>query len=429
MDTILLNAMFAGTYGEKHIDGEIINFYLDDDGVQNYFVSEYGTLPNELKNDCIKAILMVSKIDAATFEIIGKYVPGDAKCFAYKKKSKADQEEEERIAESILYADVPLAAVCPIYTSTNKSFARVSFRGGKVFFLKNNHRIILSGKKEEIENYFDCTVIQLDEYASNKWGCTNYRIFSGDGNRCYKNKEHKEDVANTYDILSAIVDDPALWIENTARVTLNMDSLDKIRNIDFLGLNHIMDGSHIELLSSNWLAHYIEMAPESFCDFFGIADMGELVSVAREKHNIDILVEFANDVVVIENKIKADIGMNSSGYSCQLEKYYIKVEEEYARKKRTYIVLCPDYEKRKIKKQIDSIKQRSGERIQEALDAYDVRTYSELKECCLKHSPLSYAKYYTDLLDFLDDHSNVSEHYKKRKLSEKRFLHTIALKL
>jgi hypothetical protein len=71
----------------------------------------------------------------------------------------------------------------------------------------------------------------------------------------------------------------------------------------------------------------------------------------------------------------------------------------------------------------------SNAQTKQALKAYEVKTYSELKKECLKYSPLSYAKYYTDLLDFIDDHSNVCEHYKKRKLSEKRFLHNIAIKL
>ena len=431
MDTILLNAMFVGTYGEKNIDGEVINFYLDDNGVQNYFVPEYGTLPAEIKDDNIKAILMVSKIDGNTFEIMGKYVPNGARCLAYEVQSNSDEEAKMLEKEDIKYGGVSLLDICPVAASSNKQFARVSYRGGKVFLLNTNTRIILSGKRNEIKNYFDCTVIQLDEYTSNKWGSKNYRIFSGDGNKCYKNKDHQSDDANTYDILCKIVDDQSIWTENNAKVTLDIDSLDKIRNIDFLGLNHIIDGSHVELLSSNWLAHYIEMAPENFFGFFGISSPKEMISVKREERNIDILVEFSNYVVVIENKIKSNIVENSSGYSCQLEKYYDIVEknENYSQKDKKYIILCPDYEKRKIANQINNIIQISNIQTKRALEAYEIKTYSELKKECLKYSPLSYAKYYTDLLDFIDDHSNVCEHYKKRKLSEKRFLHNIAIKL
>lgn len=437
MDTILLNAMFVGTYGEKNIDGEIINFYLDDDDVQNYFVSEYGTLPEELKNDTIKAILMISKIDGSTFEIIGKYVPGDAQCFAFKEDTKKSQEEEITVSQNIKYSKVPLADICPIDASISKQFVRVSFRGGKVFFINPKNRMILSGKKAETENYFDCKVIQVDEYASNNWGSRNYRVFSGDGSRCYKNAGHEPDSANTYNVLSEIVDDRTIWTEGNTRVTLDIDTLDKIRNVDYLGLNHIIKGAHVELLSSNWLAHYIEMVPDNFVEFFGLSNPGEFISVKREAHNIDILVEFENAVVVIENKIKANIVEKSKDEKCQLEKYYDLVENnkiektiDCSQKDKKYILLCPDYQERKIKKQIDTIIQRSEDAITEqALNAYAIKKYSELNDCCLKHSPLSHAKYYTDLLDFIDDHSNVSEHYQKKKLSEKRFLHTIALKL
>ena len=99
MDTILLNAMFVGSYGEKNIDGEIINFYLDDNGIQNYFIPEYGTLPVEIQNDTFKAILMISKIDGNTFEIIGKYVPSDSRCLAYEVQS--DSIEEAKLLKKI----------------------------------------------------------------------------------------------------------------------------------------------------------------------------------------------------------------------------------------------------------------------------------------------------------------------------------------
>jgi len=44
-------------------------------------------------------------------------------------------------------------------------------------------------------------------------------------------------------------------------------------------------------------------------------------------------------------------------------------------------------------------------------------------------SKFSYARYYIDLIDFIDDHSTLCEHDKKKKLSEKRFSHNIAIKL
>lgn len=432
MDTILLNAMFVGTYGEKNIDGEVINFYLDDNGVQNYFVPEHGNLPTEIKHDNIKAILMISKIDGNTFEVIGKYVPTGARCLAYLVQSNADKEAKMLEKEDIKFGGVSLLDICPIATPTNRQFTRVSFRGGKVFFLNTNTRIILSGKSNEIKDTFDnCRIVQLDEYINNKWGSKNYRIFSKDNNRYYKNKNRQKDSAKTYKFLNEIVDDLSIWTENNSKVVLDIASLDKIRNIDYLGLNHIINGSHVELLSSNWLAHYIELAPDNFVDFFGIPKSEKIISVKREKSNMDILVELSNYVVIIENKIKADIVKNSSGFSCQLEKYYNIVEssEDYTQKAKKYIILCPDYEKRKIVSQIESIIQVSNKQTKQALEAYEIKTYSELKSYCLKYSTLSHAKYYADLLDFIDDHSNVCEHYKKRKLSEKRFLHSISINL
>ena len=364
---------------------------------------------------------MVSKIGGNIFEIMGKYVPSDAECLAFNPKSHSNN-----VAQNIKYGNVSLLDICP---------SRISFRGGKVYLSKG--KIILAGNSEESKEYFDdCKIYQLNEYSDNKWKSTNYRIFSKDANVCYKNKDHIEDDKKTYDTLNDIINDTSLWVESNTKVTFDIATLDKIRNTDFLGLNHIIGGSHVELLSSNWLAHYMNLVPNNFIDFFGISNPGEFISIKREKCNIDILVEFSNCVVVIENKIKADIVKNSSGYSCQLEKYYDKVENnkigekiDYSQKQKKYIILCPDYEKRKIINQIDDIVKTSTAQSKKALQAYEIKTYSELKKCCMKHSSLSYAKYYTDLLDFIDNHSNICEHYKKRKLSEKRFLHNIAINL
>lgn len=406
MDTIMLNAMFVGTYGEKNIDGEIINFYLDDDRTQYYFVPAHGVLPHEIKKDTIKAILMVSKIDGYTFEIIGKYVPDGSAA-------------EIPSTDDIRYGTVPLSKVSPA--------SKVTFRGGKVYLVNSKTRILLSGKSEEMTGSGDnCRIIQLDEYSDKKWGSTNYRIFSKQENQYYKNKEHQIDPAETYRILNEVIEDSSIWTENNAKVALDITSLDKLVNMDYLGINHIIGGSHVELLSSNWLAHYIALDPANFLKFCGIDQSEELLSVEREEHSIDILIETTNHVVVIENKIKSDIVEYNSGFCCQLEKYYDYVENEYKKKKeKIYIILCPDYKKRRIENQINRLI-RENPHAEQALNHYEIKTYSELKQCCLKYSSLSHAKYYSDLLDFLDDHSNICEHYQKRKLSEKRFLHSIA---
>lgn len=430
MKTILLNAMFAGTFGEKNIDGEIINFYLDDNGIQNYFVSEYGCLPDSIISDDMVAILMISKIDGHTFEVVGKYVPeSNVSYIGHDIKGDLQKSNDFISQNNITYGGV---ALNDIYASNNfaaKNFSLISYRGGTVYFLPPHKRIILSGLLESSVRDFsnDNTYIyELKEYTSAKWGSRNYRIFSKENNVCYKNYTHSTDSYNTYDILEEIVN-ADMWIPGNAKYTVDISKLDKIRNIDYLGINQIIEGSHVELLSSNWLAHYINMCPENFIDFFGLSNTGRLISVEREKKNIDILVEFENIVVALENKIKTSIVENSSGYSCQLEKYYNYMESNYVKEKK-YIVLCPDYKKRELENQIEAIKTENPLSTT-ALNSYEVKTYSQLKNSCLKYTNLSYARYYIDFIDFIDDHSNLCEHDEKKKLSEKRFSHNIALKL
>lgn len=432
MKTILLNAMFAGTYGEKNIDGEIINFYLDDNGIQNYFIPQYGYLPDAVISDDMVAVLMISKIDGNTFEVVGKYVPqGNDSYVAQGIKNDIQVSNNFISQNNIKYGGVLLNDIYSTNVSVAKNFSLISYRGGTVYFLPPHKRIILAGTRESAVRDFsnentELYVYELKEYSTSKWGSTNYRIFSKDDDGCYKNAAHNIDSYNTYDILETIVNDH-MWIVGNSKYTVDISMLDKIRNIDYLGINHIMEGSHVELLSSNWLAHYINMSPENFIDFFEISNPGRLLSVKREEQNIDILVEFENIVVVVENKIKSSIVEKSGGFSCQLEKYYNYIESNYAKDKK-YIVLCPDYKKREIENQIESIK-IAYPLSSIALDSYKIKTYSELKSNCLKHTTLSYARYYVDLLDFIDDHSTPCEHDQKKKLSEKRFSHNIAIKL
>ena len=430
MKTILLNAMFAGTFGEKNIDGEIINFYLDDNGTQNYFIPEYGYLPDSVISNNMVAILMISKIDGYTFEVIGKYVPGANGSYVAHSIKHDIQISNDFISQNhITYGGIPLNDIYATNTSVAKNFSLISYRGGTVYFLPPQKRIILTGSYESAMRDFsndNTDIYELKEYSLAKWGSKNYRVFSKDNNGCYKNSTHCTDLNNTYDILEEIVNND-IWITGNSKYTVDISMLDKIRNVDYLGINHIMEGSHVELLSSNWLAHYINMSPENFIEFFGLSNPGRLVSVKREKENIDILVEFENIIIVVENKIKSSIVENSSGFSCQLEKYYNYIESNFTKAKK-YIVLCPDYKKRQIENQIAVIKSNNP-LSSVALDSYIIKTYSELKSNCLKHTNLSYARYYIDLIDFIDDHSTLCEHDKKKKLSEKRFSHNIAIKL
>ena len=427
MKTILLNAMFVGRYGEKNIDGEIINFYLDDNGIQNYFIPEHGDLPTEILKDEIEAILMVYKIDGHTFEIIGKYVPKQAKYVArgVERSETIDEKDDE-----ISYGKVLLKKIHNDNSPVNKNFSYVSFRGGEVYFLKPSKRIVLSGKDTSKSDFQDCDVHILKTYENEIWGSKNFRIFSMEDETCFKNKDHLFDANETYKVLKKIIDEDC-WYKNTTKVIPEIATIDQMRNIDYLGLNHIIKGSHIELLSSNWLAHYISMSPENFMDFFSLNNHGRLLDVVRESEsNIDILIKFERAIVVLENKIKAEIGMNQKGFSCQLEKYYnyIAEKKEYANLEKKYIILCPNYHKIKIKKQIDKIIAEYPSSAK-AMRSFDIKTYSQLKENILKHTNISYAKYYTDLLDFIDDHSHVCEHYQLEKLSKKRFVHRISINI
>ena len=212
MKTILLNAMFAGTYGEKNIDGEIINFYLDDNGIQNYFIPQYGYLPDSVISDEMVAILMVSKIDGQTFEVVGKYVPQGNDSYVAQEIKNDIQVSNNFISQNdIKYGGVLLNDICASNDSVAKNFSLISYRGGTIYFLPPHKRIILTGQRESAMRDFtnentELYVYELKEYSTSKWGSTNYRIFSKDNDGCYKNAAHDIDSNHTYDILAEIED-------------------------------------------------------------------------------------------------------------------------------------------------------------------------------------------------------------------------------
>ena len=101
----------------------------------------------------------------------------------------------------------------------------------------------------------------------------------------------------------------------------------EIRHSNFLAW--ILDPYETHNLGSSFCKKLIQ---ELFPEFSGeIND----ISIIRERHNIDILIECSNDILVIENKIK------SKDHFKQLQKYREKIEDikDYRQKKKHYSYL------------------------------------------------------------------------------------------
>ena len=101
----------------------------------------------------------------------------------------------------------------------------------------------------------------------------------------------------------------------------------EIRHSNFLAW--ILDPYETHNLGSPFCKKLIQ---ELFPEFSGeIND----ISIIRERHNIDILIECSNDILVIENKIK------SKDHFKQLQKYREKIEDikDYRQKKKHYSYL------------------------------------------------------------------------------------------
>ena len=146
----------------------------------------------------------------------------------------------------------------------------------------------------------------------------------------------------------------------------------------------------LELSMSNLIAYFI-MRDKRFCtvivnDFLDIQNCKqETFIIRREEHNIDILLEGENTVIVIENKIHSGINgkTKSSNDNCvetQLSKYYDYVQKKYSSKERHFYILAPGFN---IINKVEINKYKNGTKykIKSYRDLYDkIKTYNYMPD-------------------------------------------------
>ncbi|MBQ7265395.1 MAG: PD-(D/E)XK nuclease family protein [Firmicutes bacterium] len=320
---ILINQLFAGKYLDEgeNIGHEIINFFKDDDGKNNLYITPLGTI----KNHDLEYIIFVQAVfGRKTAEVIGV--------------AKNIFSVEDTNSKNTKYAGVTLDKIFKYNSFRNEkdiSEQSVTFRA-KNFLLPKNRIFVTIDKNFNTE---EGKVIYFDSER---------KVILNQSLRTYY-FEKKDKVAYTQ--LKAFIENSDYWKEENTTETLSPEEHTYNLSPSFL---EVIKKEDDENILSNLLEYYFEYSHKSFRKFaaepniLNIPDMSSsFVSYREIKYRIDLWIESENDIIVIENKIKSGInGKSNDNYSySQLKKYYVLTEKEAKEKhkKTHYYIFAPNY--------------------------------------------------------------------------------------
>ena len=340
---LLINQLFAGGYLDEgeNIGHEVINFFKDDNGNHNLFITKSG----KVSGHKIENILFVRHIDAKiTFEVIGMA------------KGISTIKSEE--IKNITYSGFKLEQIFRSNTYHGEKdtvTTPVTFRTRNFFVPLNRIFITLD------DNFrFDgSTIIHLESDEKVLVPQSMRRYFSDN------TKEYQQ-------LLNKLINDTSLWNENNVIDALILDGMVHNQPPSFL---EVIKKNHDENIFSNLISYFFEYSHSSFQKFaaesnlLNIKNMSADFELIREKtvskvtendsdkplkeskERIDIWIESDKDIIVIENKIKSGINgivsKDQGKQSSQLNSYY-KYAEYIAKKsgkEAHFYIFAPNYAK------------------------------------------------------------------------------------
>ena len=374
---IVLNRMYVGDYLASNLGHEIINLYQADNGGNYIYLNSSG--------DFVKAhqgrvgyMLFVKYYGIGEVEVIGMATGlNDVYCADWQFTGKYNGVNKEIFAKQqqfvkeeggVSYGGV---SIFDIFGEAGQQSVFITYKADKVYVPKRGKRMFIRFHMADASRYpahdEGDVVVALTGYQQAKASLKQYIYPEGTyaGDLAKQNVEAKrEDYSR---IFNTLVNDPTLWQESNNRVDAEeLESVNE-RKVSLFDICRIQND---ENKFSNALAYFMQQYPALWQGFFaryGVS-LGEGFTVAREemskiedsKYNhkkypsggrIDLMVRTANELVVIENKIKSDI--NSIEEDCegkQLRRYYNyamwlsgnKGSDDY-RKKPHFFILTPKY--------------------------------------------------------------------------------------
>ena len=369
--------MYVGDYLASNLGHEIINLYQADNGGNYIYLNSSG--------DFVKAhqgrvgyMLFVKYYSIGEVEVIGMATGlNDVYCAdqqftgKYKGVNKeifAKQQQFVNKEGGVSYGGV---SIFDIFGEAGQQSVFITYKADKVYVPKRGKRMFIRFYVTDATKYpeHDDTdiVVSLAGYQQAKASLKQYIYPEGTyaGDLAKRNVDVKrEDYSK---IFNTLVNDPALWQESNNKV--DEEELNQI-NERKVSLFDICQIQNDENKFSNALAYFMQQYPDLWHGFFaryGVL-LGEEFTVVREesskieesKYNhkkfpsggrIDLIIRTANELVILENKIKSDI--NSIDEDCegkQLRRYYNyamwlsqnKDGDDYGKQPR-FFILTPKY--------------------------------------------------------------------------------------
>lgn len=341
--------MYVGDYLVSNLGHEIINLYQADNGGNYIYLNSSGDFVKVHQNR-VGYMLFVKYYGIGEVEVIGMATGlNDVYCAdqqftgKYKGVNKeifAKQQQFVNKEGGVSYGGI---SIFDIFGEAGQQSVFITYKADKVYVPKRGKRMFIrfhvaDAAKCPTHDYTDI-VVRLTGYQQAKASLKQYIYPEGTytGDLAKQNIEEKcEDYCR---IFNTLVCDASLWQECNNRV--DAEELDCV-NERKVSLFDICCIQNDENKFSNALAYFMQQYPTLWSGFFaqyGVS-LGEGFTVAREelskiedgKYNhkkfpsggrIDLMVRTANELVVVENKIKSDI--NSIEEDCvgkQLRRYY-----------------------------------------------------------------------------------------------------------
>lgn len=385
---IVINRMYVGGYLESNLGHEIINLFQADNGHHYLYLNSSGSFAGKHRD--VDSMLMVRYVGNDSFEVIGlarglETIPGADKPSLRDIKQLNEEiscEQQKYILSQseggINYGGV---SILDIFNDAEQQSVFITFRANEVYVPKGDMRIFLKYQKNA-KNKFGPkeTIIAVKQHNLPKTSLKSY---------IYQNIAHERisEISDYDNIMINLIENSDLW---TTKREWKIQAGQMIRERE-ISLFDICKIQNDENCFSNALAYFMTRQEyrSLWIDFFKLYDieLGEDYKIEREvsakiedkekQHSllpdggrIDLLISDAENILVIENKIKSPINsveQDLKNGTTQLDRYvnYInwKITKEDMGRIGHFFILCPDYNRPELK---------SNEHI------YRIITYSEL---------------------------------------------------
>lgn len=417
---IVTNRMYAGDYITRgtNIGHEIINLFKTDNGENYIYLQSKGTYSKKWLKYSFDTILLVRRVGKDVFEVLGKAKIKEnliSNALSNTQAKTDDDFRKELNQEQIKYIKEKDIKYGGVYLN---EILKDNQNDGDAVFLTFKAESVIRPK-------------QVLYITANK-GCNDENkniYYISTPNQNFEKQALKMyfiDGENGYEDLNNIIEKPELWMDE--------NDTEKASDILYLGdkditFLDIIKKNNDELIFSNLIAYYLSkyrpllerfMKEVLDIDFRLNADVD--VTIEREKENIDIFIEYGDNAIIIENKIKS--GINGLRFdedtkeetSSQLGKYIEKVEKQFPREKIKCFIFSPNYNR------IDKDKYSGGK-------DYTVIKYSKLYEFFKKYTfgvdDYYFAdQYYNDVVRALRRHAKEYDNNLYEEMKE-RFIKSI----